>query len=795
MKKLFKWILYISLSIIAIIAIGIGGLLYFVDPNQFKPKLEEFALEKANIVLAIKGDMKWTFYPWLGFSIRDVSVASPITPSSPFASVGEVKTSLFLKDLLKKRINMSEVLIDDLHINLLKDQKGITNWDISRKTPKTIENQSTTISNDKPSINNSESNPNFEINIQQFTLSNAVLSFKDAQNNQMTEISSLNLRTGALEPNRPIDLTITGQMANYNPKLLMPFSLQTTLIYDIKTNRYQLNPFNLELSPEAEITHRKALNISLTSNIRADLTTQQFLAEQSVLKLNGKVLNYPIKDAIIKMNVAADLSKDIATINGLSIQYDALNIQGNTTLSNVTKPNLVFKGNLSTNRFDPRPLIKTLGITLPKMESSSALSSLQLKSAIEGSTQQITLNTLSLDFDKTNISGKVSAKIGGKVPTINANLSGNAIQIADYLQPSAPPQKGNANKATSQQKVSQKTFSWDTKPFLAVDGLKAINADITFKFQEIALDTLVLKQNLLALKLNNGIATLSQLKTNVLGSDISASGSLDGTAKLPKVTLKTSLKNLNLTKVVPSLNLSEYITNQTILSLINKDKKSVLVEGILTANLDITSQGKSQKQLVSNLNGAFNFKLSNGKIVNVNYDKLMCEAIATLNQKKLTSQFTQKDTPFTSLGGNFTIKNGIVSNQDLIIDLPGIKATGAGTVNLVSLTADYKVNAILEGDQRINPDPACQISDDFKNLPFPLICRGSLVATGNASLCSIDSNELGKLALSIGERKLKKKVDKEIDKQKEKLGNKLEDELNKQIKKNPKIKGLLQQIL
>jgi AsmA protein len=51
----------------------------------------------------------------------------------------------------------------------------------------------------------------------------------------------------------------------------------------------------------------------------------------------------------------------------------------------------------------------------------------------------------------------------------------------------------------------------------------------------------------------------------------------------------------------------------------------------------------------------------------------------------------QQKTDFAELGGTYTIKSGILTNQDLELKSPLLRVTGKGTVNLPQRTVNYRV--------------------------------------------------------------------------------------------------------
>ena len=197
------------------------------------------------------------------------------------------------------------------------------------------------------------------------------------------------------------------------------------------------------------------------------------------------------------------------------------------------------------------------------------------------------------------------------------------------------------------------------------------------------------------------------------------------------------------------------------------------VKGLVTLNSNLSGSGNSQKALIDSLNGTASFVINNGVLLNANIEQQLCQGIAVLNRKNLSSTPRGKDTPFQELKGNLTLRNGVASNPDLKVRIPGMTVNGNGDIDLRVLGMDYRVGIIVEGDLRDNPDPACQVGERFTGIELPLRCRGPLEL--GAKACRLDKDGLGQVAAKLAGDRLQQKID-------EKLGDKVSPELKNALK-------------
>jgi AsmA protein len=201
--------------------------------------------------------------------------------------------------------------------------------------------------------------------------------------------------------------------------------------------------------------------------------------------------------------------------------------------------------------------------------------------------------------------------------------------------------------------------------------------------------------------------------------------------------------------------------------------KNPPVKGLVTLNSTLTGSGNSQKALIETLNGNASFVINNGVLLNANLEQQLCKGIATLNRKTLSGEPRGKDTPFQELKGNLNFRNGVASNPDLKVRIPGMTVNGDGDVDLRVLGMDYRVGIIVEGDKSDMPDPACQVGEKFVGIEWPLRCRGPLEL--GAKACRLDNERMGQVASKLAGERISEKID-------EKLGDKVSPELKNALK-------------
>ena len=128
MKKLAK---IIGLVVLALVVLGIAVLFFLTrmfDPNDYKEQIRQAAREQANVELTLGGDIGWSLFPWLGIELKQVGLAPVEHPEKALASVGSMGLGVEVLPLLRKQLRMSDVILDDISLNLEIDENGVANW-------------------------------------------------------------------------------------------------------------------------------------------------------------------------------------------------------------------------------------------------------------------------------------------------------------------------------------------------------------------------------------------------------------------------------------------------------------------------------------------------------------------------------------------------------------------------------------------------------------------------------------------------------------------------------------------
>ncbi|MCB1676675.1 MAG: AsmA family protein [Halioglobus sp.] len=368
-----------------------------------------------------------------------------------------------------------------------------------------------------------------------------------------------------------------------------------------------------------------------------------------------------------------------------------------------------------------------------QVEVGGALEEKLLFSAIGEADLSRQSAALTLEVESGEISGEGSLRYASfESPQIDAKLRFNLFNPAllalagpqASTSPESPPASGD-------------------EP-LPLDAIRLIDtrADLTIERAVFAPHTI---SNLHAkLRALNGVVTISTLTGELYSGKLDASATFNG--KHNTALLETAGK----------------VAAVDVASALQAMETKALLSGRASLDWQLTSKGRTTNELVAALNGPITLDTQDAILKNVAVERMICQAVALVNQEKLTASFPA-DSAFTALGAQLQLADGKVQLSPLQAALPQIGLTGTGALDLLSkdLKATFKARLSPELEQL---DPACRVNQRLTAIDWPVKCKGSL-NTDPGEWCAVDTGDIIKeLTRNEAQRRVKKEAGKLFEK-------------------------------
>ena len=736
--KAFGKILGLVLLGLLLIIVALGfALTHLFDPNDYKDEIRQIARDKAHIELTLNGDIGWSLFPWLGLELHEASVATLAKPNEPFADLQMLGLSVRVLPLLRREVQMSDVRVEGLNLRLNRDKDGHGNWEDIGKVPATANPATpatpgepapapqTTAQAEKPA-------QPVRLDIDSLTVNNARVEYNDEQTGKQFSAESIQLSTGPVHDSTNIPVKLTAFLGSNQPVLRVRTELNGELRFERALQRYKFE------------------DMKLSGEVAGD-------------PLQGKTVTFAAQGQLL-----LDKAANVAEWTGIKISANQLRALGELKVNDLDKTPQI-NGGISIAQLDLAKFIDSIGQQLPAMAEGS-LSKVELVSRVAATPTSLSLDNINLKIDDSSFSGRIAVEDFAR-QSLRAVLKADTFNVDRYL----PPKSAEANSATQVRQAEVASTeadamagsgstplpdkptkgAWSTERLLPVERLRKLDVEADLTFGQLTLEKLPIQNAVLKANGKQGLLTLENLRGDLYDGNFEARATLDVRQDVPALNLQTNISKVPAEKILES------------------QGKKPPVKGLVTLNSTLTGNGNSQKALIDTLNGNASFVINNGVLLNANLEQQLCKGIATLNRKTLSGEPRGKDTPFQELKGNLTFRNGVASNPDLKVRIPGMTVNGNGDLDLRVLGMDYRVGIIVEGDTSAMPDPACQVGDKFVGIEWPLRCRGPLEL--GAKACRLDNERMGQVASKLAGDKISEKID-------EKLGDKVSPELKNALK-------------
>ncbi|MGI0118715.1 AsmA family protein [Zooshikella sp. RANM57] len=710
MKSVIKISLGVIFTLLLLVVVAILALNFFIDADQYKKTIRTIVKDNTGLTLDINGPLELSFFPALGFSANKLTVTTPKQEKLVLVDYAQVEVELL--PLLSDKLKVTALNVEGAEVNLVKDKKGVPNWQIettqSQNKPASKTTPAETSDQDSNTTPNREKNTT-ELNISAVSLKNITLNYQDQQKAQAFHLENLDVSAANITSSHYFPIIISFSASGNKPEFNLNEKIRTDLLFDLKQQRFELKDLSLNSQGQL-VSDKKPFAINL------DVSAEKIELASQTQQIN---------------------------IKNLTLSDKQLTAKSNVSLTNFIQPTV--KGNISLSVDNLPEWLESLGINY-KPANPDALNKFSFTSQINGDAGNIVLDKLNLTAGEFKLDGKVTLANITKQPLYEFDIKGNDL-VVDHFTPAASSATSSSDSTSkSEKKASTKTSTQaktvDNTPILPVDTLRQLNLKGKLHLNALTQQKTKLEDVNLSINANNGKIQLSPVTAKTLGGTINKTVAIDVTKKTPVINVTAKANNIDVHQ-----------------ALMNYADLNAL-KGAANLTGQFSTQGNTKTQLIQSLNGQANFAIANGELTQTNVDKILCKAIAKVRKEKVSKNDWETSTPFKDMSGQIIIRNGVVDNQKLIAKLDQLNIDGYGTINLLSESLDYRLGLTITGTQSDAGEAACQINKRYANIRWPIRCQGTF---SDKELCGIDQEKIGEIAASQVKSELERKIDKKLE--------------------------------
>jgi AsmA protein len=394
---------------------------------------------------------------------------------------------------------------------------------------------------------------------------------------------------------------------------------------------------------------------------------------RSPLSATGS-LDYKGKEVTLDVGVQAPLA---LIQNGNSqaqvqVKSDLLSLGFDGEVSNDQQPGVQGGADLAVTSIRELAAWLEQPLALP----GEGLRTLDIAGRLQASPQRMAFEQAEIKLDQIEAQGDVVAELGGAVPKVTGRLDTGPIDLNPYLPPPGPAAEAGA-AGTPPVPAGQE--GWSDEP-LAIPPIGGAEVDFQLSTDGVRYREIKLGPTVLGL----------MLKGNTLTANLEDAVLYEGRGK--------GQLSVSVTDGVAAIRQQFSLNGLQARPLFTDAAGFERLEGTTNAQFDLQTRGRSQRELVSNLNGSGRTAFTDGAIVGVN----LAAMVRNLRTAFLDAGAGEaRKTDFAELSGSFVVENGVLRNDDLKLQAPLLRLAGKGSVDLPARTLNYRIEPLaaptLEG--------------------------------------------------------------------------------------------------
>ena len=576
MARPLKFLLYAVGALVVLFAVAAVSFVLLFDPNDFRDRIAEETRAATGRELSIEGDLEVSFFPWLAIGMGKTSLGNAAGfGDEPFASFESAKLSVRLLPLVfGGNVSIGTAQLDAFKLNLAVNRSGVGNWEDLLAAGEQTEPAET------------ESGTDTALDIAGIDISNASITYSDAQSGDTYKLTDVNLVSGAVAAGQAIPLSAGLNFDIQPADLAGDAKLETTVTFDPDNQLVTFGDFDLEL-----------LGIDVTA------------AFEPVDYANEPVL----------------------------------------------------KGTLQVDAFSLPSLMQRLNIEPPETVDPNALGKIIIDGSANITSEAIRLTDVELVVDDTTFTGFMSVTID--TSRITFKFAADQINLDGYMAPAA-----DAGSA-----------SGDVPVEIPADLIRTLNLNGSLTVNEARLTGMVFESVDVKLRAANGDLRLHPMTANLFDGTYSGDVRINASGKTPVLSVNENVSDVNLGALAKAMFDTEQVT------------------GTINGAFVLSGSGDTLAAIQQSLDGNLSFELQNGAFEGTDVWYELRRARALFKQEPAPEPVLPARTEFSNVRATGPVTDGIFRNDDLLAELPFMRLTGKGSVDLPKAEVDYRLTArVLE---------------------------------------------------------------------------------------------------
>jgi len=290
---MIKNVLRVLLALAVLLVLSIVGLVYLVNPNQYRSTIELAVFESTGYELIIAGDLDLQFSPYFGLTLSDVRLRNPALPQE-LASTTQIALRVDPRRLLQRELLIYELRADDFHVNYFTDADARNNWDLQNlATDTNLGANATAATPPAPSQTNSASSStvisdeSIRTSLERILINNASVDIQDLSTGSRYSINNLNLESLNANLNgESFPLSLDFAFLSNGISEPMTIGVRSNAAFDQSAGSLLLTNINFNLTPVLIVGQLAVTGLNDSLRYEGNLESNQFALADFIQSLS-----------------------------------------------------------------------------------------------------------------------------------------------------------------------------------------------------------------------------------------------------------------------------------------------------------------------------------------------------------------------------------------------------------------------------------------------------------------------------------------------------------------------------
>jgi AsmA protein len=394
-------------------------------------------------------------------------------------------------------------------------------------------------------------------------------------------------------------------------------------------------------------------------------------------------------------HIVADLNASKLTLGEMELSIFGLGVSATVEPFSWEGSPLI-NASIRVADFSLKDLMQTFGTEPPPTADAKALQKVAFNANAAISEKSIDLKSLSMTLDDTTLTGTLSLPLTEN-GTMRFDLSADQINLDAYMAP-----------ADESAAAAEPGEAVDVE--IPVEMIRALKASGKARLKQATLSGMVFENLELGLESTGGKLRLHPVAAELFEGTYAGDVRIDASGQIPSISVNEKVEGVSLTPLA--------------MAMFDNDK----VSGTIRGSFVLAGAGATLSAIQRNLDGNLSFELLDGQINGTDIWHQIRSARALLRGEQPPAARVPPRTEFSSIRVSGPVQNGVFSNNDFLAELPFLRMTGNGTVDLAAATLDYSMQARVIDQPEFAGDVSAEELSDYTKAVIPLKISGPLAS-------------------------------------------------------------------